>query len=340
MKLESRHFSDAEVQELKIMINYIFYLPKAIKCLKGLKMIAPIKKNKALINRHYSINEHIFKYGLEINKIYNEDCLIGMEKIKDKSIDMILCDLPYGTTQNKWDSIIPLNDYIEIEIKNKIVSMNENEYKLYCFENNLPIEIFNTTWKKQSKKGLWTHYKRIIKDNGAIVLTASQPFTTKLIHSNYRMFKYTWTWDKKQITGFLNSKRQPLRKTEDILVFYKQQCIYNPQMTKGEAYTINRQHATDNYGKQKANSTINRGERYPTNILSIPQIRVKGGHPTQKPVELGRFLIKTYTKEGDIVLDNASGSGSFLLSAKKENRKYLGFEIEKEYFHMSKERLK
>lgn len=279
------------------------------------------------------------KYGLEINKVYNEDCLIGMQKIKDKSIDMILCDLPYGTTQNKWDSIIPLNDYIEIEIKNKIVSMNENEYKLYCFENDIPLEIFNITWKKQSKKGLWTHYKRIIKDDGAIVLTASQPFSSKLIESNLEMFKYTWTWDKSQITGFLNSKKQPLRKTEDILVFYKKQCTYNPQMSEGKAYSIKRKHGTDNYGSQKENSTINQGERFPTNILSIPQIRVKGGHPTQKPTELGKYLIRTYTKEGDIVLDNTSGSGSFLLSAKEENRKYLGFETENNYYNMSIERL-
>ena len=133
--------------------------------------------------------QNMSKYGLEINKIYNEDCLIGMQKIKDNSIDMVLCDLPYGTTRNKWDSIIPLNDYIEIEIKNKIVSMNENEYKLYCFENNLPIEIFNITWKKQSKKGLWTHYKRIIKDDGAIVLFGAQPFSSKVINSNINEFK-------------------------------------------------------------------------------------------------------------------------------------------------------
>jgi len=161
------------------------------------------------------------KYGLEINKIYNEDCLIGMQRIKDKSIDMILCDLPYGTTQNKWDSVIPLDK-------------------------------------------LWKEYDRIIKDRGAIVLTATQPFTSILIASNLKIFKYTWTWDKSQITGFLNSKRQPLRRTEDICIFYKKQCTYNPQMTKGKAYKINRTHDTNNYGKQTSNSTINNGVRFPT----------------------------------------------------------------------------
>jgi len=262
-------------------------------------MTAPMKDtNIQLDNDTLSKEQQIEKYGLEINKVYNEDCMIGMSKIKDKSIDMILCDLPYGTTQNKWDSVIPLDN-------------------------------------------LWKEYKRIIKDRGAIVLTSSQPFTSILISSNLKMFKYTWTWDKSQITGFLNSKRQPLRKTEDICVFYKKQCTYHPQMTKGKAYKINRTHGTDNYGKQVANSTVNDGERFPTNILNIPQVRVKNGHPTQKPVELGEYLINTYTDDNEIVLDNTCGSGSFLVAAKKTNRSYIGFENDTEfgYFKMATERL-
>ena len=209
------------------------------------------------------------KYGLEINKVYNEDCLIGMQKIKDKSIDMILCDLPYGTTQNKWDSIIPLNDYIEIEIKNKIVCMNENEYKLYCFENNIPLEIFKIRWKEKSKKGLWTHYKRIIKDNGVIILTSQGNFTSKLISSNEEMFKYKIIWEKSKSTNFLNSKKQPLRKHEDICVFYKKQPTYNPQMSEGEAYNkgTRKNQLTGSYGDFKPVEVKSNGERYPTDIF-------------------------------------------------------------------------
>ena len=270
------------------------------------------------------------KYGLEINKVYNEDCLIGMQKIKDKSIDMILCDLPYGTTQNKWDSIIPLNDYIEIEIKNKIVCMNENEYKLYCFENNIPLEIFKIRWKEKSKKGLWTHYKRIIKDNGVIILTSQGNFTSKLISSNEEMFKYKIIWEKSKSTNFLNSKKQPLRKHEDICVFYKKQPTYNPQMSEGEAYNkgTRKNQLTGSYGDFKPVEVKSNGERYPTDIVYFKTAESEGEvyHPTQKPVELGKYLIKTFTNEGDVILDNTCGSGSFLVSAILEKRNFIGFE--------------
>jgi DNA modification methylase len=235
--------------------------------------------------------------SLELNRVYQQDCLEGMKLIPNNSIDMILCDLPYGTTQNKWDSIIPLDK-------------------------------------------LWEQYERIIKDNGAIVLTGSQPFTSILVSSNIKYFKYDLTWDKSQITGFLNSKKMPLRRHEDILVFYKKQPIYNPQFTYGEAYKIKRKHETNNYGKQKENETINTdGKRYPTSILNIPQIRQKGGHPTQKPLALFEYLIKTYTNEGDIVLDNCMGSGTTAISAINTNRKFIGFELESEYIEIINQRI-
>ncbi len=283
------------------------------------------------------------KYGLEINKIYNEDCLIGMQKMKDKSIDMILCDLPYGTTQNKWDSIIPLNDYIEIEIKNKIVSMNENEYKLYCFENNLPIEIFNITWKKQSKKGLWTHYKRIIKDDGAIVLFGAQPFSSKVINSNINEFKYDWTWAKTKGTGHFNAKKQPLRDKEDILVFYKQQCTYNPQFSKGEPYDGSKRagtrHQTSSYGLHGQHREKNDGKRYPRQLLKFDIVGRGSLHPTQKPIELLEYLIKTYTNENEIVLDNCMGVGSTAVSCINSKRQFIGFELNSEYYTISQKRL-
>jgi len=186
---------------------------------------------------------------------------------------------------------------------------------------------------------MWEQLKRVIKPNGAIVMTASQPFTTTLIASNMKMFKYCWVWDKSQITNFLNSKRQPLRRTEDVVVFYAKQCHYSPQMARGEPYKINRTHATDNYGAQVANSTDNEGVRFPDGIIDIPQARIKGGHPTQKPVALMEYLIKTYTNEGEVVLDFTMGSGTTGVACKNLNRNFIGIEIDPEYFKIAKKRI-
>lgn len=234
---------------------------------------------------------------MELNKIYNQDCLEGMKRIPDRSVDMILCDLPYGTTRNKWDTVIPLDE-------------------------------------------LWGQYDRVIKDNGAIVLTAAQPFTSVLVTSNLKHFKYDITWDKSQVTGFLNAKKMPLRKHEDILVFYKKLPTYNPQFTQGKAYQVTREHGTSNYGKQSANKTNNDGKRFPTSLLNIPQIREKGGHPTQKPVALFEYLIKTYTNEGETVLDNCMGSGTTAIACMNTGRNFIGFELDKTYHEKTLERIK
>jgi len=221
-----------------------------------------------------------------------------MAGIPNKAIDMILCDLPYGTTQNKWDSVIDLAQ-------------------------------------------LWKQYERIIKDNGAIVLTAQGVFTAKLILSNENLFKYKIVWIKSKSTNFLNAKKQPLRKHEDICIFYKKQADYTPQMTEGEAYDkgYRKDQLTGSYGDFKSKRIKSGGERYPTDVIAFEEqdlddfvyfktAEAEGPvvHPTQKPIELGRYLIKTYTKPGDIVLDNACGSGSFLLSAILENRQFIGIE--------------
>ncbi|MCB9298459.1 MAG: site-specific DNA-methyltransferase [Lewinellaceae bacterium] len=238
--------------------------------------------------------------GLEkmINTIIHGDCLEVMPDIPDHSIDMILCDLPYGTTQNKWDSLIPLDR-------------------------------------------LWAEYKRIIKENGAIVLTAQGVFTAKLILSNEQWFKYKVVWIKSKPTNFLNAKKQPLRKHEDICVFYRKQPTYNPQMSEGEAYDkgVRKDQFTGSYGDFKPRRVKSNGKRYPLDVITYEEaghddfVYCKTAesegtvyHPTQKPVELGRYLIRTYTNEGDIVLDNACGSGSFLVAAAKENRRYIGIE--------------
>jgi len=210
-----------------------------------------------------------------------------MKDIPDGSIDMVLCDLPYGTTQNKWDSVIPLDE-------------------------------------------LWEQYNRIVKEDGAIVLTSYGLFTAKLILSNERNFKYKWIWQKSKATNFLNAKRQPLRKYEEICVFYRKQPVYNPQMTKGEPYNkgIRKNQLTGSYGTFDPTVVESKGERYPTDILYFKTAESEGKvyHPTQKPVDLGRYLIRTYTNPGDVVLDNTSGSGSFLVAAVEEGRNFIGIE--------------
>ena len=228
--------------------------------------------------------------------LFNGDCLEVMKRIPSKSIDMILCDLPYGTTQNKWDSVIDLDK-------------------------------------------LWSEYTRIIKDNGVIALSSQGIFTAKLILSNEKWFKYKITWIKSKSTNFLNAKKQPLRKHEDICIFYKKQPEYNPQMSIGEPYDkgIRKNQLTGSYGEFSPTLVKSEGERYPTDVIYFKTAESEGKvyHSTQKPVELGRYLIKTYSKEGDIILDNACGSGSFLISAILENRKFIGIE-KNEDIHLHK----
>lgn len=222
-----------------------------------------------------------------LDQIIQGDCLEVMKEIPSESIDMILCDLPYGTTQNKWDSII-----------------------------NLDL--------------LFSEYKRIIKQRGAIVLTSSGIFTAKLIFHFQSWYKYKMIWVKSKSTNFLNVKKQPLRKYEDICVFYKSQPTYHPQMTAGNAYDkgIRKDQLTGSYGEFSPTHVKSDGLRYPTDVLYFKTAESEGPvfHPTQKPVELGRYLIRTYTNKNDIVLDNACGSGSFCVAAAIEGRKYIGIE--------------
>ena len=234
---------------------------------------------------------------MRLNTIYNEDCLEGMKRIPDKSIDMILCDLPYGTTQNKWDSIIPLEP-------------------------------------------LWEQYKRIIKDNGAIVLTAQTPFDKVLGVSNLDMLKYEWIWEKTESTGFLNAKKMPLKRHENILVFYKKLPAYNPQFTKGTPYSYQKDGiSSGNYGDSKGtNKIVNEGKRYPVSIITFKKDR--GLHPTQKPVALFEYLIKTYTNKGETVLDNCMGSGTTAIACLNTDRQYVGFELDEDYYNIAQDRIK
>lgn len=210
-----------------------------------------------------------------------------MKQLPDKSIDMVLCDLPYGTTQNKWDSIIPLDE-------------------------------------------LWKQYCRVVRDDGAIVLTSQGMFTAELMLSNPKMFRYKWVWEKSKSTNFLNAKKQPLRKHEDVCVFYKKQPVYHPQMIEGEPYDkgVRKNQLSGSYGDFLPVHVHSEGKRYPTDIIYFKTAESEGKvyHPTQKPIELGRYFVRTYTNPGDVVLDNTSGSGSFLVAALMEGRNFIGIE--------------
>ena len=239
-----------------------------------------------------------YKIDQIVNSIFEGDCIEIMKQFPDNCIDMILCDLPYGTTQNKWDSIIPLDE-------------------------------------------LWQEYKRIIKENGAIVLTSQGLFTAQLMLSNPKQFKYKWVWEKSKPTNFLNAKKQPLRKYEDVCVFYKKQPVYNPQMVQGEPYDkgFRKNQLSGSYGDFQPVHVHSDGKRYPTDVIYFKTAESEGEviHPTQKPVELGRYFVRTYTNPGALVLDNTFGSGSFLLSALLEGRNFVGIEKNKDV-HLFKEK--
>jgi site-specific DNA-methyltransferase (adenine-specific) len=235
------------------------------------------------------------------SKIILGETIEEMSKLPDKSIDMILCDLPYGTTQCKWDSIIPFDK-------------------------------------------LWSQYERIIKPNGAIVLTASQPFTSNLIMSNPKLFRYSLVWEKSKSTGYLNSKKMPMRSHEDVLVFYKGLPTYNPQMVEGTPYDKGIAHRpTEVYREQKGEIHVknNTGLRYPRSVQYFKTAESEGKvyHPTQKPIMLMEWLIKTYTNENEIVLDNCIGAGTTAIAAIRTNRKYIGIEIDENYYNITKQRI-
>ena len=237
---------------------------------------------------------------MRFNYIDNIDCLEGMQSIPDGSVDLILCDLPYGVTQNPKDQPLP-------------------------FES------------------LWGQYERIIKDNGAILLFGQGAFFDDLVNSNPKLYRYDLVWDKTLTSGFLNAKRMPLRQHEQIAVFYKKAPTYNPQMREGAKNHSKgkpKHSANNNYGEHGFVESKQDGMKYPTSILTFPQPHPSVAvHPTQKPVELCEYLIKTYTNEGDTVLDNCMGSGTTAVAAIKAGRRYIGFEISAEYCQIAQKRI-
>lgn len=230
------------------------------------------------------------------------DCLNLMKEIPDNSVDMVLCDLPYGTTQCKWDIVIPFDR-------------------------------------------LWEEYRRIVKQNGAICLFGTEPFSSRLRMSNINDFKYDWIWDKVKSTGFLNAKKQPMRGHEIVSVFYGKQCTYNPQMTHGHVRKVSSaEHKrnctkTEVYGDHGL-TCYDSTDRYPRSIqVFSTDVQKSSLHPTQKPVALCEYLIKTYTNEGETVLDNCMGSGTTGVACINTNRNFIGMEIEPKYFEIAKKRI-
>lgn len=240
-------------------------------------------------------------------QLYCGDCLEIMRHIADNSIDLILCDLPYGATQCKWDTVIPFEP-------------------------------------------MWKQYNRILKLNGACCLFGTEPFTSRLICSNIYHFKYNWIWQKNKATNFLNVKRQPLNDYEVISVFYRKQCTYNPQMTqadkqykRGYVFRDPQENIqqSDCYGALKSYMQVDDGLRYPKRIQYFNNnYTQKQLHPTQKPVELLEYLIKTYTNEGELVLDNCMGSGSTGVACINTGRRFIGIELDEKYFDIARERIR
>lgn len=239
-------------------------------------------------------------------ELYQGNCLEVMKTLPDKSVDLVLTDPPYGTTACKWDSVIPLEP-------------------------------------------MWKELKRLIKPNGVVVLFGNQPFSSLLVTTNMSMFKQSLVWNKNKVTGFLNAKKQHLRNHEDILLFYDKQCVYNPQKTLGHkpvnSFTKN---TTDGDTVGRTKKGISGGgstERYPKSVLNFSVVNQDGKgkekrfHPTQKPVELMEYLIKTYTNEGMTTLDFAMGSGTTGVAAKNLNRNFIGIELDETYFNIAKQRI-
>lgn len=240
------------------------------------------------------------KYLNEDVQLFNDCCFEVMKSIPDNCVDLILVDLPYGTTNCKWDSVLPLDK-------------------------------------------LWQEYNRIAKKNAAMLFTCTQPFTTALVASNIKYFKYNWIWEKSKATGYLNAKKMPMKAHEEVCVFYRKPPTYNPQMWQSTPYNKGTAHRpTEVYGSQVATTVKNdTGLRYPRTVQYFKTAESEGKvlHPTQKPLSLMSYLIRTYSNEGEVVLDNAMGSGTTGVAALSNKRKFIGIEKDEGYYNTAKKRI-
>lgn len=230
-------------------------------------------------------------------KLLNGECLSQMKTLEDNSVDLVLVDLPYGVTQQKWDAVIPFEE-------------------------------------------LWEQYLRVTTQDAFYVFTATQPFTSALVMSQPHLFKYDWVWKKPKGTGHLNAKKQPMRDKEDILVFARGKPIYNPQMVAGEPYKARGGRRNDDtYGQYTSERNDNMGLRYPKQVIEFPIVERNKLHPSQKPVELMQYLVRTYSQPGQTVLDNTMGSGSTGVAALREGRRFIGMEKDPTYFEVAVKRI-
>lgn len=232
----------------------------------------------------------------ELGKLYHGDCLDLLPSLEDASVNMVLCDLPYGTTHCDWDAVIPFPP-------------------------------------------LWEEYERIVKEDGAIVLTASQPFTAEVVKSNPALFRYELIWRKNRPTGFLDANRKPLKIHESVLVFYKKQPTYNPQFGIGRPYVKKPGTNPEVYNDCERIDSLNDGRRYPLSVIEADVEPRGNGHPTGKPVSLFEYLLRTFTNEGDLVLDNCLGGGTTAVACEENKRRWVGMELEEKYCALTVKRL-
>lgn len=290
---------------------------------------------------------------IPLNSAINADCLDVFDKIESASVDFILCDLPYGTTACTWDTVIEFNDYILHQDGKRTRKIGLDELLLISYKKGLSYESTLAYFEQNKIKGLWTHYKRILKPNGVVALTASQPFTTVVINSNLPWFRYNWVWDKAQGANFFNLKNRPFKTHEDVLIFAPTaNFVFNPQRVDRTEYSLarykkgiahdesdmNYTKTTAHYGA-KLNNCIKLdadGKKHPISIIqynAVEKARYTLKHPTKKPLGLFKYLIETYTNAGALVLDNCAGSGTTAAACVELGRDFIVIEKEATYFN-------
>lgn len=279
---------------------------------------------------------------MHLDYIKQGDCLELMKEIPDGSIDMVLCDLPYETTSCEWDVIIPFEDFVTVD--NRVFAFSD--YLFYSYQKGVPYQDAVTFFEANKCLGLWSHYKRIIKENGAIVLFGVEPFSTTMRKTNLSMFKYDIIWEKERLTNINQVKRRVGKTVENISVFYKKQCTYNPQMIKYEGKPRSNKVKHGKLGmltdeqEKKVFEYKDTGWRYPTQVWKYQRDCLTSNlHPTQKPLLLCEDLIKTFSNEGDVVLDNCMGSGTTCVACINTGRHYIGFELNEQYFDVARNRI-
>lgn len=280
-----------------------------------------------------------------MNRVIYGDCMIEMKTITDNSIDLICADLPYGKTKNIWDKIIPPNDYIEIEIRNKIKKVSYNDYLIHSYKNGIDYKKATKHWLEHHKNGLFNEYWRILKSNGVIVLFGQDKFTSFMMNSDPN-HRYNLIWEKTTVTGHLNSGKMPMRSHEDMMVFYKKLPTYNPQKTTGHVRKVSsakhkrNSKKTSNYGEHDFTS-YDSTERLPRSVWKFSTDKqISSLTPTQKPVALIEEIIKTYSNKGEMVLDNTAGSMTLAEACINTGRNFIVIESNIEDFEKGENRIR